>query len=186
MMISQDVIHSFFIPAFRIKQDVLPGRYTQQWFQATTPGEYHLFCTEYCGAEHSGMIGRVVVMEPEEYDAWLAGRPADVAPAQAGERLFTAQACITCHGVRGPSLAGVAGSQRQLADGRTVTADDNYLRESILYPHTKIVAGYPPIMPSYAGTLSEDQVRDLVAYIKTLSDAATTPVSAPAQPPAGR
>jgi len=179
LMISQDVIHSFFIPAFRMKQDVLPGRYTQQWFTPTKPGEYHLFCTEYCGAEHSGMVGRVVVLEPEEYDAWLGGRPADVAPAASGERLFTAQACITCHGVRAPSLAGVAGAPRRLADGSTVTADDDYLRESILYPHVKVVAGYPPIMPSYAGSLSEDQVRDLIAYIKTLSSAAQEPVATP-------
>ena len=172
MMTSQDVIHSFFIPAFRVKQDVLPGRYTTEWFTPTKIGEYHLFCAEYCGDQHSGMIGKVVVMEPAKYQAWLAGVPSDQSPVAAGEKLFTQYACITCHGQRGPGLVGVFNSKRQvIEDGvqKEVVAGDNYLRESILYPSRKVVVGFQPLMPTYAGQLSEEQVLDLIAYIKSLS-----------------
>jgi cytochrome c oxidase subunit 2 len=174
VMTSQDVIHSFFIPAFRVKQDVLPGRYTTEWFTATAIGEYHLFCAEYCGDQHSGMIGRVVVMEAAKYQSWLAGVPADEAPVAAGEKLFTQYACITCHGQRGPGLAGVYNSTRAvIEDGRQkqVKADDDYLRESILNPSRKIVVGFQPLMPTFAGQLSEEQVLDLIAYIKSLKEA---------------
>jgi cytochrome c oxidase subunit 2 len=171
-MISEDVIHSFYIPAFRIKMDVLPGRYTTLWFEATKTGEYHLFCAEYCGTQHSGMIGRVVVMEPLDYQNWLAGGPPAESLEAAGERLFSQMQCNTCHfsgpGARGPVLEGVFGAPVRLADGRTVTADENYVRESILNPAAKVVAGYRPVMPTYAGQLSEEQVLQLVAYIKSL------------------
>jgi cytochrome c oxidase subunit 2 len=177
VMTSQDVIHSFFIPAFRVKQDVLPGRYTTEWFTATAVGEYHLFCAEYCGDQHSGMSGKVVVMDPAKYQSWLAGVPADEAPVAAGQKLFTQYLCITCHGQRGPGLVGVYNSKRQvIEDGKQteVAAGDNYLRESILYPSRKIVVGFQPLMPTYAGQLSEEQVLDLIAYIKSLKDAQPT------------
>ncbi len=170
-MTSEDVIHSFYIPAFRVKQDVLPGRYTSLWFEATQTGTFHLFCAEYCGTEHSRMIGRVVVMEPSEYQAWLAGgSPAD-SPVSAGEGLFQKLGCITCHrsdsGARGPSLAGVAGKEVRLQDGQTVLADDVYLRESILHPEAKVVAGFQPIMPTFKGLVSEEGLMHLIAYIRS-------------------
>jgi len=168
-MTSQDVIHSFFIPAFRVKQDVLPGRYSYQWFTPTKVGEYHLFCAEYCGAQHSGMIGSVVVMEEAKYQAWLAGAPRDEpSAAAAGAKLFTQYQCNTCHGERAPTMAGLYQSKVQLADGRTVVADDDYLRESIVDAPAKLVAGYPPIMPSYRGQLSEEQIAQLIEYVKSL------------------
>jgi cytochrome c oxidase subunit 2 len=173
MMASQDVIHSFYIPAFRVKQDVVPGRYTSEWFTATRIGEYHLFCAEYCGDQHSGMIGKVVVMEPAKYQAWLAGTPADESPVAAGEKLFTQYACITCHGQRGPGLVGVYMNKRRVIEGgkeSEIIADDNYLRESILNPSRKIVVGFQPLMPTFAGQLSEEQVLNLVAYIKSLKE----------------
>jgi cytochrome c oxidase subunit 2 len=185
VMTSQDVIHSFFVPAFRVKQDVLPGRYTTEWFTATKIGEYHLFCAEYCGDQHSGMGGKVVVMDPAKYQSWLAGVPADESPVAAGEKLFTQYACITCHGQRGPGLVGVYNSNRQVTeDGKQeeVKADDNYLRESILHPSKKIVVGFQPLMPTYAGQLSEEQVLDLIAYIKSLK----SPGSVEDAPPVGR
>lgn len=191
IMGSQDVIHSFFVPAFRIKQDVVPGVFTSEWFTATKPGRYHLFCSQYCGAEHANMIGEVIAMEPAEYQAWLSGAPQDIAPAAAGQRLFSSMGCGACHGERGPTLAGLYLSKVPLDDGRTVVADENYLRESIIEPTAKIVAGYPAIMPSYRGQLSEEQIVDLVAYIKSLGAAAgpdgvrTLPSTQPAngQPP---
>jgi len=167
-MISQDVIHSFFIPAFRVKQDVLPGRYTMEWFQATKLGEYHLFCSQYCGTDHSRMIGRVIVMEPAKYAEWLTGRVPDETAADAGLRLFHKYRCDTCHGVRAPSLAGVYGSRVKLQDGRTVLADDDYIRESILDPNAKVVAGFPSIMPTFRGQLTEDELVQLIEYIKSL------------------
>lgn len=170
---SEDVIHAFFIPAFRIKNDVIPGRYTTQWFEATQVGEYHLFCAEYCGAEHWKMIGKVVVMEPAKYEAWLAGAIADDPPVLAGEKLFTRYSCATCHGERGPTMAGLYGKEIQLQDGSRVIADEQYLRESILNPSAKMVAGFPPIMPSYQGQLSEEQLMQLITYIKSLGDART-------------
>jgi cytochrome c oxidase subunit 2 len=185
VMTSQDVIHSFYLPSFRVKQDVLPGRYTSEWFTATKVGEYHLFCAEYCGTQHSGMIGKVIVMEPTEYQAWLAGTPSDESPAAAGAKLFTQFQCFTCHGQRGPGLAGLYGSKVKLADGSTVTADDDYLRESILSPNAKIVSGFQALMPTYAAQLTEEQVMDLVSYIKSLRTEGAPQQSSPAQAPAG-
>jgi cytochrome c oxidase subunit 2 len=175
-MTSEDVVHSFFVPAFRTKQDVLPGRYTRTWFEPTKLGTYHLFCAEYCGTIHSGMIGQVVVMEPADYERWLSGTapggPADLPPAAAGELVFTQQGCPTCH--RGdttgscPSLAGLFGRPVRLSTGATVVADEDYIRESILDPGAKVVAGYEPVMPTYQGLLSEEAVMQLIAYIKSL------------------
>jgi cytochrome c oxidase subunit 2 len=172
IMTSQDVIHSFYIPAFRMKQDVLPGRYTVAWFRATKPGTYHLFCAEYCGTQHSGMIGSVVVMEPAQYEAWMSGGP--VGPLSAtGEKIFAELGCSTCHRSdaqgRGPNLQGVFGKPVQLEDGRTVVADENYVRECILDPGAKRVKGFQPIMPTFQGLVSEEQVNALVAYVKSLS-----------------
>ena len=182
MMTSEDVIHSFFVPAFRIKEDVLPGRYTTLWFTPTKPGRYHLFCAEYCGTDHSRMIGWVTVMEPEDYQAWLAGGPAPASPAAAGEQLFTQLACSTCHksepGGRGPVLAGVFGSKVTLATGETVTADEDYLRESILNPTAKVVAGFQPIMPSFQGQVSEEGILQLITYLKSLSGEKTASAGA--------
>jgi cytochrome c oxidase subunit 2 len=174
-MTSQDVIHSFYVPAFRTKQDVVPGRYTTEWFEPTTPGEYHLFCAEYCGAQHSGMIGSVIVMKPSDYQAWLAGAAANESMSSAGSKLFVQYACNTCHGQRAPTLAGLYGTTVHLQDGSSVVADENYIRESILQSSAKIVAGYPPIMPMFQGQLSEEQVTDLVEYIKSLKTATTQP-----------
>ena len=167
IMGSQDVIHSFSIPAFRMKQDVVPGMFSTQWFTATRPGRYHIFCAQYCGAEHAKMIGEVVAMEPGEYAAWLSGTPKDIAPAAAGAQLFVSWGCSACHGQRAPTMAGLYMSRVPLDDGSIVTADDDYLRESIIEPSTKVVAGYPPIMPSYRGQLSEEQIMALVAFIKS-------------------
>jgi len=172
MMASQDVIHSFYVPAFRIKRDVDPGRFNQMWFEVTAAGEYHLFCAEYCGSGHSSMIGRIVAMDPGAYQQWLAGTPAQEPPVRSGEKLFVQFACNTCHGQRAPTLAGLYGRRVQLADGSTLIADDNYIRESILSPNAKFVAGYPPLMPTYQSLMSEEQLIDLVAYIKSLKNAA--------------
>ena len=171
VMTSQDVIHDFGIPAFRIKQDVVPGNYSFGWFTATRAGEYHLFCDQYCGAWHSKMLGTVVVMEPAAYEAWLAGHVADEPPAVSGARLFQSYGCAVCHGQRAPTLAGLYMSQVRLNDGGTVIADDNYLRESIVQPNAKIVAGYGPIMPTFQGQLTEEQIFDLIEYIKSLAAA---------------
>jgi cytochrome c oxidase subunit 2 len=174
IMTSQDVIHSFFIPEFRIKQDVLPGRYTMEWFQATKTGTYHLFCAEYCGTGHSAMIGQVVVMEPGEYEQWLAGK-GGMSMASGGEQLFQQFGCQTCHrpgaGQRGPMLDGLWGKQVKLATGAVVTADQNYIKESILDPSAKVVSGYQVLMPLYRTQLTEDQVNQLVEYIRTLGTA---------------
>ena len=171
---SEDVIHDYSIPAFRVKMDVVPGKLTTLWFHATKPGTYHLFCAEYCGTKHSGMIGSVTAMLPQDYEAWLSGGRSTGTPAQNGERLFTDLACITCHKQdatgRGPSLHGVFGSQVPLANGSIVTADENYLRESIMNSQAKVVAGYqtPSIMPPFQGQISEESLLQLIAYIKTL------------------
>ena len=172
IMTSQDVIHSFFVPAFRMKQDVLPGRYTVAWFRATKPGVYHLFCAEYCGTQHSGMIGSIVVQEPAQYEAWMSG--GSTGPLSAtGEKIFAELGCITCHRSdtqgRGPNLQGVFGKPVLLEDGRTVTADENYVRESILDPGAKVVNGFKPVMPTFQGIVSEEQLNALVAYVKSLS-----------------
>ena len=189
IMTSQDVIHSFYVPAFRIKQDVLPGRYTTAWFHATKPGTYHLFCAEYCGTQHSGMIGQVVVMEPAQYQAWLSGGLASGSLADNGQALFQQLGCSTCHRSdtqgRGPNLVGVYGKPVQLEDGRTVMADENYVRESILSPAAKVVAGFKPIMPTFQGIVSEEQVNALVAYVKSLSQPPAGAAGTPSLKPAG-
>lgn len=171
-LISQDVIHSFFVPAFRVKMDVLPSRYRTLWFHPTRTGSYHLFCAEYCGTQHSGMIGQVVVMEPKDYQAWLASG-GEGSLASSGEKLFRHFGCISCHradsGARGPDLAGLYGKTVHLADGSSVIADENYIRESILNPKAKIVAGYQPIMPVFQGQVNEEQMLELIAYIKSLA-----------------
>jgi cytochrome c oxidase subunit II len=173
-MTSQDVIHSFYIPAFRMKQDVLPGTYTSEWFKATTPGEYHLFCAEYCGTSHSGMIGRVVVMEPLEYEKWLNTGASTETTAVAGGRLFRERGCSGCHSANSqfhaPLLEGIYRKPVALADGSTTQADDPYLRDSILLPAKQISAGYENIMPSYAGQLSEEEIMELVAYLKSIGE----------------
>jgi cytochrome c oxidase subunit 2 len=170
-MTTEDVIHSFAVPAFRIRSDVVPGRYTYAWFEATKTGRYHLFCTEYCGTNHSGMNGFVEVMDPTEYQTWLAGGGSD-SPAAQGEKLFQSTGCATCHRLdtqgRGPNLSGVFGKPQPLADGTTVTADEAYVRESILNPRAKTVAGFQQIMPTYQGQLSEEQILQLIAYIRSL------------------
>ena len=168
---SEDVIHSFFVPAFRMKQDAVPGRYTTAWFQATDTGTYHLFCAEYCGTKHSQMIGSIVVMEPAAFQTWLAGGAAG-SPAEEGAKLFQSLACITCHRAdsqgRGPRLEGLFGRTVRLADGQTIVADADYVRESILTPTAKVVEGYQPIMPTFQGLVSEEGVMQLIAYIQSL------------------
>ena len=171
---SEDVIHSYYIPAFRVKTDVIPGRYTTMWFQATKPGTYHLFCAEYCGTRHSGMVGRIVAMEPTEFQTWLGGGATQGAsPVEGGAKLFQDLVCVTCHsesaGARGPVLTNVFGSQVKLQDGRTVLADEAYIRESIVNPQAKIVAGYQPIMPPFQGLVTEEQLLQLIAYVRSLS-----------------
>jgi cytochrome c oxidase subunit 2 len=171
-MISEDVIHSFYIPAFRVKMDVLPNRYHALWFEATKPGVYHLFCAEYCGTEHADMRGLVYVMQPSDYATWLAGGEQQP-PVTAGEEVFSRFRCDTCHfqggQPRGPALANLFGQPVQLTDGQIVTADEAYLRESILNPAAKVVAGYQPIMPTFEGQISEEQVFQLIEYIKSLT-----------------
>jgi cytochrome c oxidase subunit 2 len=174
---SEDVLHSLFIPAFRVKADAVPGRYSSLWFTPTRAGEYHLFCTEYCGTKHSGMIGRVFVMDPNDYQAWLAGGGGLTMSAR-GEQLFQQLACVGCHlndgSGRGPSLAGMFGRQVTLATGDTLTVDDSYIRESILTPHLKLVAGYQPLMPTYQGQVTEEGVMSLIEYIKSMPTAPQT------------
>jgi cytochrome c oxidase subunit 2 len=179
MMTSEDVIHSFYVPAFRIKQDVLPGRYTTIWFEATKAGDYAINCAEYCGTDHAKMGGVVIAMDPAQYEAWLSGGSAAAGPqtpesmAAAGERLFTGLGCSGCHRMDGsgvaPSLVGVYGKPVQLEGGQTATVDEGYIRDSILLPQSQVVAGYQPIMPSFKGQVSEEQILDLIAYIKSLA-----------------
>jgi cytochrome c oxidase subunit 2 len=172
-MTSQDVIHSFFVPAFRVKQDVVPGRYTTEWFHPTRLGEYHLFCAEYCGTNHSRMIGRIVVMEPAEYQQWLASGESGESIALEGRRLFRDHGCSGCHegskAIHAPPLEGVYGKQVPLASGEIVTADDQYLRDSILLPGKQISAGYENIMPSFTGHISEAEIMKIIAYLKATS-----------------
>jgi len=171
-LISQDVFHSFSIPAFRVKREAIPGRYTTVWFQATATGTYHLFCTQYCGTNHSAMIGDVVVLSADDYKKWLASSTSGDSLAQNGERLFASLSCAACHNTRpdarGPSLANVYGSKLTLSSGEQITADDAYLREAILNPSQHITQGYAPIMPTYQGQVSEEGVIALVEYIKHL------------------
>ena len=169
-MTSEDVIHDFSVPAFRVKKDVVPGMYTTLWFQATKTGTFHLFCDQYCGTNHSLMKGEVIVMEPTEYEQWLSGGIRGGTMAQSGAKLYDQLACITCHGTgKGPSLNGIYGKPVKLTNGATVVADDAYLRESVLYPSAKIVEGYRPIMPTFKGQVTEEQLLQLIAYIKSLS-----------------
>jgi cytochrome c oxidase subunit 2 len=178
-MTSQDVIHSFFIPAFRLKQDVLPGRYTRLWFTATQLGEFPLFCSEYCGSEHSQMTGRVVVMSPSDYGRWLASGPSEPGMAQYGFALFRQLGCSGCHDPRStihaPLLEGLYGRTVHLQDGRSRVADADYLRDSILVPAKDVVAGFAPVMPSFAGQVTEEDLQALIAYIQSTSARDTTP-----------
>jgi cytochrome c oxidase subunit II len=192
---SEDTIHSFYIPAFRIKKDAVPGRYNYAWFEATKTGSYHIFCAEYCGTEHATMIGRVVVMEPDDYEVWLAGGPRPELPVKEGERLFYELNCVTCHRIdsagRGPLLHGIFGKPVKLQSGETVIADAAYIRESILNPAAKVAAGYQAVMPTYQGQVSEESILNLIAYIQTLpapvQPAPGPPaVAAPSSPGAGK
>ncbi|HLY17120.1 MAG TPA: cytochrome c oxidase subunit II [Bryobacteraceae bacterium] len=171
-MTSEDVIHDFFVPAFRTKADVLPGRYTTTWFKPTKPGKYHLFCSQYCGTNHSLMVGWIYVMEPQDYQAWLSGG-ATGSLASSGEKLFQDLACANCHHLndqgRCPNLRNLFGSQVPLSDGSHVLANEDYIRESILNPSAKIVAGYQPIMPTFQGLVTEENVLQLIEYIKSLT-----------------
>ena len=189
IMTSQDVLHSFYVPAFRVKQDVLPGRLTSEWFEPMKPGKYHLFCAEYCGTQHSKMGGWAYVMEPTDYERWLKGTSADstgstnasdagMSMAASGARLFEKYHCSGCHGVnsefRAPKLAGVYGGQVPLqgaTEEAPVTfalADDKYIRDSILLPKSQVVAGYKPVMPSYKDVLQEEELLQLMEYIKSI------------------
>ena len=174
---SEDVIHDFFVPAFRVKFDVIPGRYVNIWFHPTKPGRYRLFCAEYCGTRHSGMTGEVIVMDPTEYQTWLSGGVSQLSLTQEGQQLFSDFACNTCHRPdlkgRGPVLDGLFGSTVTLQSGEKVVADEGYIRESILMPAAKITAGYQPIMPTFQGQVSEEQLLALVEYVKSLHPPAT-------------
>jgi cytochrome c oxidase subunit II len=188
-MASEDVIHSLWFPSFRVKADVLPNRYRTLWFEATKTGRFHIFCAEYCGTSHSGMIGSVIVMEPTDYQRWLAGGTEGSLASQ-GEKLFQKYACNTCHmdnGTgRGPMLAGSFGQTRPLADGSNIVVDDNYIRESILHPQAKIAAGFQPVMPTFQGQVSEEDLIRLLAYVKSMpapQTAGATPAQ-PVEPPA--
>lgn len=190
-MTSEDVIHSFFVPAFRVKADVLPGRYTSVWFNANKAGTFQLFCAEYCGAEHSLMIGSVTVLEPGDYEAWLAGIGRGPSVVASGEELFQAKACNTCHrpdsAAQAPILTGIFGEEQELANGDRVVVDEDYIRESILNPSAKIVKGYRPLMPTYQGQIGEEELHQLISYIKSLgaesvdSTASTAEVSSAVQ-----
>jgi cytochrome c oxidase subunit II len=169
---SQDVIHSFFVPAFRVKQDVVPGKYTSEWFKATRTGEYHIFCSQYCGTQHAKMIGRVVVMQPQAYESWLKTGEQTESIVRTGERLFHDRGCSGCHApnsqFHAPLLEGLYRKPVPLADGSMITADDQYLRDSILQPAKQISAGYDNIMPSFSGHLSEEEIMALIAYLKAI------------------
>jgi cytochrome c oxidase subunit II len=170
VMTSQDVIHSFYVPAFRIKQDVLPGRYTSIWFKPTQTGEFHLFCAEYCGTEHSVMRGRIVVMQPSEFARWLQVGTEHAGIAERGFELFRRYGCSGCHtagsSVNAPDLNGLIGRVVHLQDGHSLVADENYIRDSILLPRKDVVAGYAPIMPSFAGQISEEDVLAIIEFIR--------------------
>jgi cytochrome c oxidase subunit 2 len=180
IMTTEDVIHDFFVPAFRMKADVVPGKYTTQWFEATKTGTFHLFCAEYCGMNHSGMIGSVIVMEPREFDNWLSGNTNSASPAAAGQQLFQTLGCVSCHGAngeggRGPTLAGLVGRKTTLVGGQEIVADEAYIRESILNPQAKLVEGFGPIMPTFQGQVTEDQLLQLLAFIKSLPGGSSQP-----------
>jgi len=188
---SEDVLHSLYFPSFRTKADAIPGRYSSVWFNATKVGEFHIFCAEYCGTRHSGMVGTVTVMEPAAFQSWLSGGASGQSLAGAGQKLFQEMGCSTCHRAdslaRGPNLDGVFGSTVQLEGGATLTADETYVRESIVTPSARVVAGYQPIMPTYQGLIGEESLMQLVAYIRSLNDkagAAPAGHAAPAASPA--
>jgi cytochrome c oxidase subunit 2 len=191
---SEDVLHSLYFPSFRTKADAIPGRYSTVWFEATQTGEWHIFCAEYCGTKHSGMIGMVTVMEPSAYQAWLSGNEGGGTLASRGERLFSELACNTCHisdgSGRGPSLVDKFGAQEQLTNGSIVNVDETYVRESILTPQLKVVAGFQPVMPTFQGLVNEEGVMALIEYVKSLQSSpggaaapstAGTPAAAPPQ-----
>jgi len=188
---SEDVIHSFYVPAFRIKKDAVPGRYATMWFQATKPGRYHLFCAEYCGTKHSGMIGWVEVMEPAAFQSWLTGGGSGSLAAE-GQKIFQSLGCVTCHRAdaqgRGPRLEGLFGKTVTLSGGQQVVADADYIRESIVTPAARVVAGYQPVMPTYQGLVSEEGLMQLIAYIQSLEEpgAKGAPVAAPVSAAGGR
>jgi cytochrome c oxidase subunit II len=173
-MTSEDVIHSFFVPAFRVKQDVVPGKYTSEWFKPTQTGEYHLFCSQFCGAQHSQMIGRVIVMKPGAYEHWLKSGPPTESIALMGEKLFHDRGCSGCHSpnshFHAPLLEGIYGKPVPLSNGAVVTADDQYLRDSILQPAKQIAAGYDNIMPSFTGHISEEEIMEITAYLKSIGN----------------
>jgi cytochrome c oxidase subunit 2 len=185
-MTTEDVLHDFFVPAFRTKADIVPGRYTYLWFEATKPGKYHLYCAEYCGLNHSGMGGYVYVMEQKDFDNWLAGNVSGQTPIEMGRDLFENKlGCASCHAggpaQRGAKLEGIFGHEVKLVGGQTVTADEAYIRNSILNPSSQVVEGFQPIMPTFKGQVTEEQLVGLVAYIKSLSGVTgTTPAAAPA------
>ena len=194
---SEDVLHSLFFPAFRTKMDAIPGRYTELWFEAQTPGQYHIFCTEYCGTNHAGMIGTVTVLEPVQYQAWLQGGGMEGTLAQRGSKLFNDLACSTCHldtgQGRGPSLKDIVGKTVDLQNGSSVTVDEAYLRESILNSQAKVVKGFQPLMPTFQGLISEENLVALIEHVKSLSPNATSaaapatsaaPAAAPTRKPA--
>jgi cytochrome c oxidase subunit 2 len=197
ILTSEDVIHDFFVPAFRTKIDVIPGRYVHTWFVPTKVGKYHLFCSQYCGTSHSNMVGSVIVMERDEYREWLDGQEATGSLADQGKQLFFKFQCITCHSsnasARAPVLEALYGRTVALNNGRSVVADDAYLRESILYPEAKVVQGWEPIMPTFKGQASEEDLIKLLAFIKTLkpgqtpvrNEEASPPLNAPKVPPGG-
>jgi len=180
VMSAADVIHSLYVPAFRIKMDVVPGRYSTTWFEATAPGEYDLFCAEYCGTSHSDMLALVIVHPVGEFETWLAKASdflATMTPVEGGRKLYQVRGCAQCHSVDGsakvgPTLKGVFGASHVMADGQSVLADENYLRESILEPAARVVAGFEPVMPTYQGRLKDEEIMAIIEYIKSLSQAA--------------
>jgi len=177
IMTSEDVIHDVFVPAFRVKADVIPGRYTHLWFEATKPGTYHLFCAEYCGTRHSGMVGQIVVMEPNDYQTWLSGGAGEGSLASAGQKLFADLACNTCHRPdaqgRGPVLQNLFGKTIETTAGERVVVDEAYIRESILNPQAKVTVGFQPIMPTFQGLVTEEQLLELIEYVKSLKQDTT-------------
>jgi cytochrome c oxidase subunit 2 len=188
-MTTEDALHSFFIPAFRTKADVVPGRYTYLWFNATKPGKYHLFCAEYCGLNHSGMGGWIYVMEQRDFDNWLSGNVSGQTPVELGKDLFENKlGCASCHAggpqQRGAKLENIYGTDVKLVGGGTVKADDEYLRNSILNPSSQVVEGYQPIMPTFKGQVTEEQLMGLVAYIKSLSGVTGSSTSGTSAAPA--
>ncbi|MCO6436285.1 MAG: cytochrome c oxidase subunit II [Phycisphaerae bacterium] len=183
---SQDVIHSLYIPAFRIKKDAVPGRYNKMWFKATKEGEYHLFCAEYCGTKHSEMYAKVIVHDPTQFAAWLeeaANWAAKLPPAEAGQKLYSVRGCAQCHTVDGsggigPSFKNIFGESQKLRDGSSVLVDEDYIRNSLMNPGSQIVAGFENVMPTYKGRLKDVEITALIEYIKSLSEHYEAPPAA--------